>query len=110
RHPLRARRPANSPSHSVPHAERWDTETTAKRPEGSGAWSRPWDTAVVSEGDGDDAVVLPAPCLVVLAGPAGAGKSTWAAAHFAAEQVVSSDRLRATVGEGEDDLAASTDA
>jgi F420-dependent oxidoreductase-like protein len=60
--------------------------------------------------DIDDAVVLPAPCLVVLAGPAGAGKSTWAAAHFATEQVVSSDRLRAIVGEGEDDLAASTDA
>lgn len=53
---------------------------------------------------------LPAPCLVVLAGPAGSGKSTWAAAHFAAEQVVSSDRLRAVVGAGEDDIAASADA
>lgn len=53
---------------------------------------------------------LPAPCLVVLVGPAGSGKSTWAAEQFRAEQVVSSDRLRAVVGEGEDDLAASTDA
>jgi F420-dependent oxidoreductase-like protein len=58
----------------------------------------------------DAAVVLPSPCLVVLVGPSGAGKSTWAGAHFAADQIVSSDRLRALVGTGEDDLAASTDA
>ena len=38
---------------------------------------------------------LPSPCLVVLVGPAGSGKSTWAAAHFPADQVVSTDRLRA---------------
>ena len=54
--------------------------------------------------------LLPAPCLVVLVGPSGAGKSTWAHSHFRAEQIVSSDRLRAIVGEGEDDLAASDDA
>ncbi len=53
---------------------------------------------------------LPAPCLVVLAGPAGPGKSTRAAAHFPPDQVVSSDRLRAVVGSGEDDIAASADA
>jgi F420-dependent oxidoreductase-like protein len=53
---------------------------------------------------------LPSPCLVVLAGPGASGKSTWAAAHFPADCVVSSDRLRAMVGEGEDDIAASTDA
>lgn len=53
---------------------------------------------------------LPAPCLVVLAGVPGAGKSTWAAAHFTADAVVSSDRLRAVVGTGEDDITASTDA
>jgi F420-dependent oxidoreductase-like protein len=57
-----------------------------------------------------DAVVLPSPCLVVLVGPSGSGKSKWADAHFRAEQIVSSDRLRAMVGEGEEDLAASTDA
>lgn len=55
-------------------------------------------------------VRLPSPCLVVLAGPAGSGKSTWAAAHFPADAVVSSDRLRAVVGAGEDDIAASADA
>jgi F420-dependent oxidoreductase-like protein len=55
-------------------------------------------------------VVLPAPCLVVLVGMSGSGKSTWAAAHFAPEQIVSSDVLRAVVGAGEDDITASDDA
>ena len=54
-------------------------------------------------------IELPSPCLVVLIGPAGSGKSTWAEEHVA-EYVVSSDSLRATVGEGEDDLRASIDA
>jgi F420-dependent oxidoreductase-like protein len=55
----------------------------------------------------EDAVHLPSPCLVVLVGPSASGKSTWAAGHFAPHQVVSSDALRAVVGEGEDDLLAS---
>jgi F420-dependent oxidoreductase-like protein len=55
-------------------------------------------------------VVLPSPCLVVLVGPSGSGKSTWAEAHFRSEQIVSSDRLRAIVGETEEDLGASQDA
>ena len=53
---------------------------------------------------------LASPALVVLVGPSGAGKSTWAEAAFAAGEIVSSDRLRAVVGEAEDDLAASADA
>jgi predicted kinase len=53
---------------------------------------------------------LPDPCVVVLVGPGAAGKSTWAAAHFPPSAVISSDALRALVGTGEDDLAASTDA
>ncbi len=53
---------------------------------------------------------LPTRCLVVLVGPSGAGKSTWAGGQFPANAVVSSDALRATLGEGEDDLDASTDA
>jgi alkanesulfonate monooxygenase SsuD/methylene tetrahydromethanopterin reductase-like flavin-dependent oxidoreductase (luciferase family)/predicted kinase len=53
---------------------------------------------------------LPRPCLVVLVGPSGAGKSRWAAERFAAGEIVSSDRLRAMVGEAEDDVAASEDA
>src|SRR4051794_11712627 len=48
--------------------------------------------------------------LVVLVGPPASGKSTWAAAHVAPDEVVSSDRLRAVVGTGEHDLAASADA
>jgi alkanesulfonate monooxygenase SsuD/methylene tetrahydromethanopterin reductase-like flavin-dependent oxidoreductase (luciferase family)/predicted kinase len=53
---------------------------------------------------------LPDPTLVVLVGSSASGKTTWAAEHFAADQVVSSDRLRALVGEGEQDLRASADA
>lgn len=49
---------------------------------------------------------LPSPCLVVMVGPAGSGKSSWAAEQLA-DQVVSSDALRALVGEGEHDLRAS---
>ena len=56
-----------------------------------------------------DVIELPSPCLVVLVGPAGSGKSKWAADHMA-EHVVSSDALRAVVGEGEHDLRASVDA
>jgi predicted kinase len=48
--------------------------------------------------------------VVVLAGPGASGKSTWAAANFPADTIVSSDRLRAVVGAGEDDIAASDDA
>src|SRR4051794_11670153 len=48
--------------------------------------------------------------LVVLVGASGSGKSTWAAAHLAPDEVVSSDRLRAVVGTGEHDLAGSADA
>ena len=50
------------------------------------------------------------PTLVVLVGPSASGKSSWAAEHFAPDQVISSDRLRALVGESEHDLSASADA
>ncbi|HEX6470113.1 MAG TPA: TIGR03560 family F420-dependent LLM class oxidoreductase [Streptosporangiaceae bacterium] len=58
----------------------------------------------------DDGLNLPAPCLVVLVGPGASGKSTWAAAHFRPEAIVSSDRLRALIGAAEDDIGASEDA
>jgi alkanesulfonate monooxygenase SsuD/methylene tetrahydromethanopterin reductase-like flavin-dependent oxidoreductase (luciferase family)/predicted kinase len=53
---------------------------------------------------------LPDPALVVLVGPSGSGKSTWAAQRYRAQEVVSSDSLRAVVGSGEADLDASADA
>ena len=46
----------------------------------------------------------------MLVGATGAGKSAWASAWFAPDQVVSSDRLRAVVGLGERDQRASRDA
>ncbi|HWM22265.1 MAG TPA: TIGR03560 family F420-dependent LLM class oxidoreductase, partial [Ilumatobacteraceae bacterium] len=55
-------------------------------------------------------LALPSPCVVVLVGPVASGKSTWAQQWFEPAQIVSSDALRALVGEGEHDLAASTDA
>jgi alkanesulfonate monooxygenase SsuD/methylene tetrahydromethanopterin reductase-like flavin-dependent oxidoreductase (luciferase family)/predicted kinase len=55
-------------------------------------------------------VTLPDPALVVLVGPSGSGKSAWAAEHYGPGEVVSSDRLRAVVGSGEQDLEASDDA
>ena len=58
----------------------------------------------------DEALNLPSPCVVLLVGPGASGKSTWAAAHFPADAIVSSDRLRALVGAGEDDITASADA
>src|SRR4051794_8500645 len=57
-----------------------------------------------------DRVRLPASCLVVLIGPSGSGKSAWAGEHFRPGQVVSSDALRALVGESEHDQRAGKDA
>jgi predicted kinase len=47
---------------------------------------------------------------VVLIGPSGAGKSHWAARQFRPDQIVSSDAVRALVGEGEHDQRAGKDA
>lgn len=53
---------------------------------------------------------IPDPALLVLVGPAGSGKSTWAAARYRPAEIVSSDHLRSVVGSGEADLDASADA
>jgi F420-dependent oxidoreductase-like protein len=55
-------------------------------------------------------VRLPSSCLVVLIGPSGSGKSAWAKANFRSSQIVSSDDLRALVGEGSHDQRAGKDA
>jgi protein phosphatase len=55
-------------------------------------------------------IVIPASALVLLIGAAGSGKSTFAEHHFAAHQIVSSDRLRLAVSDREDDQSATPDA
>lgn len=44
-------------------------------------------------------IIIPRNTLVVLCGPAGCGKSTWAARHFSPTQIVSSDACRAIVSD-----------
>jgi len=52
------------------------------------------------------AIVLPDPCLVILVGAAGSGKSTFAARHFSPSEVLSSDAFRERVSGDAADQAA----
>jgi predicted kinase len=47
--------------------------------------------------DGALAIDLPDPCLVVLIGAAGVGKSTFAVRHFRTDEILSSDAFRAAI-------------
>lgn len=60
--------------------------------------------------DVDGRIEVPDPGLVVLAGPAGCGKSTFAARHFAPADIVSSDQARELVSGTADDQGATGDA
>jgi polynucleotide kinase-phosphatase len=53
---------------------------------------------------------VPELCLVVLVGTSGSGKSTFAATHFVATEVVSSDECRAMVSDDANDQGATSDA
>lgn len=46
----------------------------------------------------DATIQIPADAVVILIGPAGSGKSTFAARHFAADSILSADRLRGLIG------------
>jgi len=55
-------------------------------------------------------ITIPDPCLVILCGVAGCGKSTFAGRHFRRCQVVSSDRCREMVSDSAAAMWASADA
>ena len=55
-------------------------------------------------------LAVPDLALVVLLGASGCGKSTFAARHFAATEIVSSDHCRALVADDENDQSATADA
>lgn len=55
-------------------------------------------------------LIVPAPSLIVLIGPAGCGKSTFAGRQFQATEIISSDRCRAMVSDDENDQSATESA
>lgn len=67
-------------------------------------------TALMNASDEPEPVRLPTRALVVLVGPSGVGKTTWARSQFRDARVVSSDALRALVGYGPADQRAGGDA
>src|SRR5439155_24703389 len=71
-------------------------------PEGRGGRVRgPPDPELTAPSATMPVVALSDPGLVVLVGPAGSGKTTFAARHFAPNETLSSDAYRAIVGRDE---------
>jgi protein phosphatase len=60
----------------------------------------------MGSGTADRPIRVPAGALVLLIGPSGSGKSTFAARHFGASAVISSDRLRGLLAGDEADQRA----
>ncbi len=52
-------------------------------------------------------ITIPRQTLVILCGPAGCGKSTFARKHFLETQIVSSDRCRALICDDENEMSVS---
>ncbi len=67
-------------------------------------------TSLSTGAPGGPLIRLPLGAMVVLVGPAGSGKSTWAAHHFLPTQVVSSDVCRGLIADDETDQTVSRDA
>ena len=55
-------------------------------------------------------IKIPELCLVALVGPSGSGKSSFAAKHFLATEVLSSDWCRGLVSDDENDQTATKEA
>jgi predicted kinase len=68
------------------------------------------DVEPVADGAAAVRLIVPDPCVVVLIGPSGSGKSSFARRHFRADEVFSSDAWRERLGGREADQSVSAEA
>lgn len=68
------------------------------------------ETAMAGPMTDETVITIPDFCLVLLIGPSGSGKSSFAAKHFLPTEIVSSDQCRAIIADDETDLSATADA
>src|SRR5215813_1311824 len=80
------------------------------RPGGRNAGQPDADGGIHPMKTADTNIEIPDFALVVLIGPTGSGKSTFAAKHFAPTEVISSDYCRALVSDSEIEQGVSADA
>jgi predicted kinase len=81
-----------------------------RRPENRCKIGRFWNLVVQDYRLSIVRLAIPRRALVVLIGPAGSGKSTFAKKHFRATEILSSDFCRGLVADDESDQSASKDA